>query len=423
MDLLKKINKYKKKIKMIGGTFGEKNYSKNKIGRAAIAGINHYTEELIINYICDDKDILEKITKDTHLIYNAIMAYCNDTIKKINRVFDINIEEFYTIRGNFLHMFNHIWEKLFLFVKYATICTIYDLYYKKDESIEKFNLKIILYTDDHYLTNERLLNLNNIYKEHILPLTTNISSKSWFTDTLKKDKELFFIINYFCFFGKIDLPIYSKKTIDAENNRKYFSILQNAHIVQLNENISMIDKKQYFTKEELNNLNKFYDIDENIAIDIKDGIKYKGSNIYNLDIGKLKVFTPKNSEFYDHYYKTGFIVKGGPSGSILYLKQLYIFIKDRCTLDEKSFFLVIIIFMLIRGDHSLFEMMLTIPLKKEDGKYLGLFVNPENDWNDYTSKNAWDSFSYLISDSIVFKPIREIINSMNNYVSEIEKLD
>ena len=414
----KKINKYKKKINMIGGFFGEQITAQNNFAMAAIAGINYSTEEIIINTISENINIQNLLTKNTIHIHNSFITFSNNLIIKINNVFKTDIEKLANEEDKFIKLINYIWDNLYTILKYITICTIYDIYYKNDDSKEKFNIKILLYNDSHFAFTSRYENFEKIYEDRIAPLTKNIDEVNWFKTTLKNN-ELNVLLNYFCLFD-YNLPIYTKK--DDPANENLFSVIKNVHSVKLgntSEDNVMIDKKYNFTKEELNNLKKFYDIDK---YTIPKGFTNSISNIYDLDIGKNQLFIPKNSEFYDHYYKNGLIVKGGPSGSILYFKQLYTLIENNNEINEKSFFLIFLIYMLIRGDHSLFEIMITIPLKKENGTYLGLFVNRDVSWNEFTSEMAWESFLYLIADIEVFKPIRDIITNKNMFVDKIKTI-
>ena len=82
----------------------------------------------------------------------------------------------------------------------------------------------------------------------------------------------------------------------------------------------------------------------------------------------LSISIDKQQLFFNKFYKRGFLTATGPSGSMTYYECIYLMLVNSKTEEIKlidnfasKFFVMCMYYMGIRTDHSLFEMIITLP--------------------------------------------------------------
>jgi hypothetical protein len=189
------------------------------------------------------------------------------------------------------------------------------------------------------------------------------------------------------------------------------------------------------------------------------------------NIGCLSFVIDKSKLFYNQFYKRGFLTSSGPSGSILYYLSIYLSMinanpKSGITLVphfKSTFYLLSMFFMGIRGDHSIFEMVISLPWnlinKKLDtlftksisnefnkidisklhvNAYIEQFIKSIGDvnlpnsslaeflheWKKYNQTNAWNLLYELISNANqdtenIFQELLDVCNNRIQFILQI----
>lgn len=254
-------------------------------------------------------------------------------------------------------------------------------------------------------------------------------------------------------------PNYNYQLISEKKGKctPYLSTLSGCSYQKLNTVYEEIKKNSYFNQEQLTRLKKFKQYEKLINT----------NELYKKNIGQLSLIVDKQQLFYNNFYKRGFLTATGPSGSIPYYLTIYlIMVNDNSGLIKlidnfsANFFLLCIFYMGIRGDHSLFEMILTLPwsiinsslsltitstisnelfdidiTRIDDDEYIKTYLTEKKlkdkdldsirelnkEWAKFNQTYAWELLHMLITDSheSKFTSINNLLNERINFIKEI----
>jgi hypothetical protein len=186
------------------------------------------------------------------------------------------------------------------------------------------------------------------------------------------------------------------------------------------------------------NIIKIFDIDKDKKYDRRFNLLEVEEKVLNTyyrdykkkDIGSTNVFMTKNNNFYKHLFKCGFIPKSGPSGSIAAIIGFISCIFNEIDLTPDIFntiLLTCIIYLFVRNDHSLGEILLVTPV-------YGYFMMIDNIiltrkeidsiWSSFNCPKLIDILSNIttkssIKNSSLCLRINELLKERSEYINSI----
>ena len=366
----------------------------------------HMLNIIYIKHICLNMYILWKKITDLISSNQIILSFIKDITDNYgNNIID-NYDYIWKIADNIYN----IYIILYLF-NYDNIDDLFlDIF--KLETNEKYKF---LKLNNTKIRKREFDSLINIFREN-----NNITQKLSFKEINQKintDKitsvylkaEIGKVWKYF-----IDIyPNYLllNKYADKTNNSVYKDIIEDQSIIKINifdENRQFINRKFNLTYQDQKILKSFY------------------SNFEENDIGATNVIITKNNNFYEKLSSCGFVLKSGPSGSICAIIGFIMCIIDKIDMNEEDFntyLLTCIIYLFIRSDHSLGEILITTP-------GYGLFMLEDNDqltpeqikqeWNKYNCNYLFNIINNIIDKSSINH--RDIILKIKNLLEERQKI-
>ena len=399
----------------IGGYFGESNNMdcKNKeLSKAAISGINIYVQEQLALLLSTSpyKDMINALT--LNIYNNAFMTYINkltsDIIKefniephKLNKFLDI-----FKINGtdtSFLHLF----DKMYSYTKGNVLLTV--LIYNEIEP--NSGLKNMLITPFHQnpLLNNRKENgeVQSILKKNFdeaKQTYMSMTKAEWYDymigivpghDKYKLYRTIWTIYTAYDY----DYPFLKQKRCVTDN--LCFSNIKNTTVLDF-ENKYLLDYNSRMTDDENAMINAF-NYTSKLPVEFTGSVvnknlsdfKYVGSDLIQKDIGSLVSNVSKNTPYYKHFYENGFVVKSGLSGTLPYIESLYLSIANGLNINDYTFYFLYASYMLIRTDHSLIELLVSLPIKELSDKFKTTF-NIAN-INEFTQENVWGLIGHICS--------------------------
>lgn len=511
MEYKNKYFKYKNKYlylkKLFGGYFGKEiefdqrdehiigcNDIQNDFFKASVAGINYYTEEKFLT-LGSEGTIRQKIFEISKNVCVYFNIWCENIINHFKTEFSfvdgdfeeekmkLNIVEAekYTVDNDYMELLDEMLsDTLSYMLRYLVI--IIHLHNKYSKPLPTFiNKDYIAFF--YFQKNDDLINklfkqrdlteldkslpvLNPIFNklnEIINDTSMDINDKNTQVKDLCKEilikghdsGEIHIISGYYFEINYNYQLLTDRRSNCSVYNVNTLACLYKKYKGEFND----VGKNVYFNEEQLSRLRKFKVYNNLIDTD----------ELHKKEIGITLISMNKNKIFFNKFYKRGFLSATGPSGSIPYFVCLYLMIdglKGVSKIKISDFILMCFFYMGIRCDHSLFEMILTIPwnifsiktpliisepiepelydfdlnnvneetyLQKyfEDKKISGerkerlidSIKRLNEEWNKFNQTKAWVLLQQIVHETGEndFKEIKELLNDRINYIKKICK--
>ena len=365
---------------------------------------------IYIKHICLNMYMLWKKIKDLISSNQIILSF----IKDITDNYGNNIIENYDYIWNICDDIYNIYIILYLF-NYDKIDDLFlDIF--KLETIKKYkflklnNIKIRKKEFNNLINNFRKTN-NITEKLSFEKINIQINKENITNEYLKS--EIWNIWKYF-----VDIyPNYLvlNKYADKNNKSVYKDIKEDQNIIKINN----FDKDRQFINKKFNLTNQDQKILKNFY-----------TNFENNDIGASNVIITKNNNFYEKLSSCGFVLKSGPSGSTGTIIGFIMCIMDKIDMTEEDFntyLLTTIIYLFMRSDHSLSEILITIPgyglfMLKDEHKLTQEEI--EKEWGKYNCNYLFDIMNNIIdkssiNNSKIILKIKDLLNERERIINSI----
>jgi len=407
MEYKNKYYKYKNKYlylkKIFGGYFGrevnfderDENITKckdinNDFFKASVAGINYYTEEKFLTLGSEGRirNKLFEISKNVCIYFNK---FCESIINHFIQKFSFSDDDFiadnmklntikfekYTGDFDYIELLDEMLTDTYSYLlRYLVI--IIHMYHKYKKSLPDFikeNDQIPFFyfkqKDDEIQKLFEQRNIEDLEKliPKLKPIFENLNKIM--DDTTKDEKtkknemreccknilltghttgEIHIITGFY-----FEINYNYQLLTDRRSNCSVYNANTAACLYKRDKEKNDVGKNVYFNEEQLSRLRKFKEY--NILID--------NDELHKKQIGITLISVNKNKIFFNKFYKRGFLTASGPSGSIPYFVCLFLIISgiqiDVPKIKTSDFILMCLFYMGIRCDHSLFEMILTMP--------------------------------------------------------------